>query len=87
MHSILVVDDCSVDRRLVRGLLCCAGNWEIEFADDGQQALEAIAARQPDLVISDLRMPRIDGLQLVRKLKKENPDIPVMLIDEATVED
>jgi CheY-like chemotaxis protein/anti-sigma regulatory factor (Ser/Thr protein kinase) len=69
-----------VDRRLVRGLLCCGGDWDIQFAEDGELALEAVAKKPPDLVISDLQMPRIDGLQLVRLLKKKHPDVPVMLI-------
>lgn len=80
MHSILVVDDCSVDRRLVRGLLCCGGDWDIRFAEDGAEALEAIEKDPPDLVITDLQMPRVDGLQLVRRLKKRHPEIPVVLI-------
>lgn len=80
MHSILVVDDCSVDRRLIRGLLCCGGEWDIRFADDGAQALESIEANPPDLVITDLQMPRLDGLQLVRRMRKKHAQIPVMLI-------
>jgi CheY-like chemotaxis protein len=80
MTSILVVDDCSIDRRLVRGLLCCVSDWEIRTADDGAAALEAISDRVPDLVITDLQMPRVDGLQLVRALKRMRPQIPVVLI-------
>jgi CheY-like chemotaxis protein/anti-sigma regulatory factor (Ser/Thr protein kinase) len=80
MHSILVVDDCSVDRRLVRGLLCCGGDWDIRFAEDGAAALDAVANDPPDLIITDLQMPRVDGLQLVQELKKLHPDIPVVLI-------
>jgi CheY-like chemotaxis protein/anti-sigma regulatory factor (Ser/Thr protein kinase) len=80
MTSILVVDDCSVDRRLVRGLLCCVADWEIRFAEDGSQALESISACRPDLVITDLQMPKVDGLQLVRALKRMRPQIPVVLM-------
>lgn len=80
MHSILVVDDCSVDRRLIRGLLCCGGDWEIRFAEDGEEALELIGQSPPDLVISDLQMPRLDGLQLVRRMRKKHPGIPIILI-------
>ncbi len=80
MTSILVVDDCSVDRRLVRGLLCCVADWEIRFAEDGSEALESISKNRPDLVITDLQMPHVDGLQLVRALKRMRPQIPVVLM-------
>jgi CheY-like chemotaxis protein/anti-sigma regulatory factor (Ser/Thr protein kinase) len=80
MTTILVVDDCSIDRRLVGGLLCCAADWEIRFAEDGADALESISKSPPDLVITDLQMPRVDGLQLVRALKRMRPRIPVVLI-------
>lgn len=80
MTSILVVDDCSVDRRLVRGLLCCVSDWEIRLAEDGSQALEAISQNRPDLVITDLQMPNVNGLQLVRALKRMRPQIPVVLM-------
>ncbi|MEQ8786589.1 MAG: response regulator [Pirellulaceae bacterium] len=77
---ILVVDDSQVDRLLVAGLLRKNLNCEIDFAENGRQALESIAAAPPDLVITDLVMPEMDGLRLVQALRKRFPHIPAVLL-------
>lgn len=80
MTSILVVDDCSVDRRLVGGLLRCVPEWQVSFADNGQQALQKLEKQLPDVIVTDLQMPLVDGLELVRIVKARYPDLPVVLI-------
>jgi CheY-like chemotaxis protein/anti-sigma regulatory factor (Ser/Thr protein kinase) len=80
MPSILVVDDCSIDRRLVGGLLCCVPGWELRFACDGEEAWREIVACPPDVVVTDLQMPHLDGLELVRRVKQHFPNLPVILI-------
>jgi CheY-like chemotaxis protein len=76
----LVVDDSKVDRRIVGGLLEKDPFLQLDFAEDGQQALERIRAGMPNLVLTDLRMPNLDGLQLVRAAAQEFPLLPVILI-------
>lgn len=85
MPKILVVEDSSVDRMLVGGLLGKEPTWEIEFAIDGQEGLDRIRASDadnslPDVIVTDLQMPRMDGLELVRNVRQSYPQVPVVLI-------
>ena len=77
---ILVVDDNADMRRyLVRVL---QGHWQVDTASDGAAALERIRERPPDLIITDIMMPRIDGLELLRRVRTETAteQIPVLLL-------
>jgi CheY-like chemotaxis protein len=80
MASILVVDDSAVDRRLAGGLLEKGTYLEVRYAENGQMALKEIDREPPDVVVTDLQMPEMDGLQLVLKIAQDNPDIPVVLM-------
>ena len=78
--SVLVVDDSATDRRLVGGLLQRSGGLSIEFAVDGKDAINRFQEAIPDLVVSDLIMPEMDGLGLVAAVKSEFPLVPVVLM-------
>ncbi len=80
MAIVLVVDDTAVDRRLAGGLLEKSDNLEVVYANNGGEALDSIRQNAPDLVLTDLQMPDIDGLQLVTTITEEYPDIPVVLM-------
>ena len=80
MTTVLVVDDSAIDRRLVGGLLRKASDWEIEYAADGAEALEESEKTLPDLIVTDLHMPRMDGLELVRAMRERHPEVPVILM-------
>lgn len=80
MATILVVDDTAVDRRLAGGLLERAPNINVCYAENGRDALVQIDARLPDLVVTDLQMPEIDGLELVTQIGDRYPDVPVVLM-------
>ena len=80
MVSILVVDDSALDRRLVGGLLTKAGPWTIEYAEDGQQALDKAQVCKPDLIVTDLQMPHVNGLELVQSIRESHPGLPVILM-------
>ncbi len=80
MTTVLVVDDSAIDRRLVGGLLRKASDWEIEYAADGAEALEGSEKSLPDLIVTDLHMPRMDGLELVRAMRERHPEVPVILM-------
>ncbi len=86
--NILVVDDLQLERLLIEGLLAKTPDYRVQLASDGRQALEKIAAETPDLVVTDLVMPHIDGLELVRTIRQQYPDLPVILMtaygDETT---
>ena len=90
MTTVLVVDDSAVDRRLVGGILDKSdegGAWEVVYATDGLEALTQIEEHVPDVIITDMQMPQMDGLQLVAKVKKEYPLIPVVLMTAQGSED
>jgi len=78
---ILVVDDMEANRRLIASFLMRDG-YHVRFAEDGQAALDIIARDQPDLVLMDVMMPRLNGFDACHALK-QNPAtrlIPVVLI-------
>src|SRR5580698_6254033 len=77
--TILVVDDSLVDRRLAGRLLEKEGEWQVSYAADGAQALDAMSRSLPQAVLTDLQMPVMDGLALVERMRKEFPRIPVIL--------
>jgi PAS domain S-box-containing protein len=77
---VLVVEDDEVVRRMTARALTDAGYVTLE-AEDGRSALDLIAAgERPDLVVTDLGMPRMDGSELARRLRAELPELPVLLI-------
>ncbi len=82
MPKILVVDDSSVDRILVGGLLGKEPTWQIEFAVDGKEGFGRLSdvATTPDVIVTDLQMPKMDGLELVRQVRKSHPLTPIVLI-------
>lgn len=80
MPTILVVDDSAVDRRLVGRLLEQDGDLEVEYAAHGGEALTKIEHTVLDLVVTDLIMPEMDGLQLVATVRSQHPLLPVILM-------
>jgi CheY-like chemotaxis protein/anti-sigma regulatory factor (Ser/Thr protein kinase) len=91
MPTVLVVDDSRIDQRLVGSLLEKTPKLEIEFASNGVEALERIKSNPPDLVITDLFMPEMDGMQLLAEVGRADPLVPVVLMtgngsDEIAVE-
>ncbi len=80
MTTILVVDDAAVDRRLVGELLAEEADLQVEYAVHGAEALDCMAQSVPDLVLTDLIMPEMDGLELVAAVRKEYPLVPVILM-------
>ena len=80
MPTLLVVDDAEVDRRLIASLLEKQTDLEIQFAANGKQAMQSIRQDTPDLVLTDIVMPEMDGLQLLRQIRSLHPGTPVMLL-------
>lgn len=86
MTTVLVVDDSPVDRKIAGGILKSEG-VKVSYATNGQEALDQMAAELPDFVLTDMQMPVMDGLELVRQVKKNYPWIPVILITRAGSEE
>src|SRR5512140_1268582 len=76
---ILIVDDEETTRELFAELLQRWG-YDVDQTADGHEALKIAAETHPDVIISDLVMPKLDGLSLVRALREEQPDTPVVII-------
>jgi EAL domain-containing protein (putative c-di-GMP-specific phosphodiesterase class I) len=76
---ILVADDDAALRRLMSRLLRDAGH-EVLLASDGAEALRAFAEGHVDLIVSDISMPQMDGVTLLRRVRELNEDIPFILL-------
>jgi two-component system response regulator MprA len=78
--DILVVDDEPAVRESLRRALELEG-YRVELAEDGQQALDRLRRDpQPDAVVLDVLMPRLDGLQTCRRLRREGSTVPVLML-------
>ena len=80
MSTILVVDDSLTERRLMGGWLERNGGFSVAYAADGQEALQWLRANRADLVLTDMQMPNMNGLELVTAVRNEFPALPVVLI-------
>jgi two-component system response regulator MprA len=76
---ILVVDDDRAVRESLRRSLEFNG-YQVELASDGAQALEAIIANRPDAMVLDVMMPRLDGLEVARRLRSTGDDLPILVL-------
>jgi CheY-like chemotaxis protein len=87
MPTVLVVDDSPIDRRLAGGLLEKHFACEVQYAVDGKEALQQMSLVLPDLVLTDLQMPQMNGLELVAAVKNDYPFVPVVLMTAQGSED
>jgi DNA-binding response OmpR family regulator len=78
LNKVLVVDDSRVIRRLLVELLEISG-LETCSASDGWEAIEVFQREQPDLLISDLHMPKMNGFELTRKVRAFS-DVPILIL-------
>lgn len=90
MDRILVVEVSRDESLALKKLLEKAG-FRIDLASNGREALESIASSRPDLVLTDLEMPEVGGIELVETVRLEYPGLPVILMtaqgsEEATME-
>jgi two-component system response regulator MprA len=76
---ILVVDDDRAVRESLRRSLEFNG-YQVELAGDGAQALEMVIADRPDAMILDVMMPRLDGLEVARRLRSTGDDLPILVL-------
>lgn len=77
--KLLVVDDSGSNRRLLQAIFGSAG-CDVALAESGDEALPALEAHAPDIVLLDLRMPGIDGIQTLRRLRPAAPNTPILML-------
>jgi CheY-like chemotaxis protein/anti-sigma regulatory factor (Ser/Thr protein kinase) len=80
MVRILVVDDLRVDRDVMVSLLSKIPEWDVETANDGHDALTKAEGCLPDVVVTDLQMPELNGFELVAAIRNRFPFLPVILV-------
>jgi len=81
MFKILIVEDEATIRRVLSKILLEENqNYQIEEASDGLQALEKIKKDDFDLILCDIKMPKLDGIELLEAVKKYNPEISIIMI-------
>ena len=81
MSRILIVEDEAAIRRVLSKILSEENeNYQVEEAEDGLHALEKIKSADYDLVLCDIKMPKMDGEELLQEVKKIKPEIPMVMI-------
>jgi CheY-like chemotaxis protein/anti-sigma regulatory factor (Ser/Thr protein kinase) len=80
MTTILVVDDSNVDRTLAAGLLAREAGLDVIQATDGKSALALIKVTAPDVIVTDMQMPEMNGLELIAAVRKSHSHIPVIMM-------
>jgi len=76
--TVLVADDNEVAQRLCKRVLEKAG-YSVLIAGDGLQAVELALGRRPEMILMDVAMPGIDGLEAMRRIKAEVPSMPIVI--------
>ena len=87
MTLVLIVDDSPIDRALAGGLLEKQVRCGVAYAEDGEAGLRSIRDLKPDLIITDMQMPVMNGLEMVAKLRKDGIQIPIILMTATGSED
>ncbi|RFZ82606.1 chemotaxis-specific protein-glutamate methyltransferase CheB [Shinella sp. WSJ-2] len=85
MIRLLIVEDSALMRKLMGQIFRAEGDFEIEFARDGVEALEIIARFRPDVVTLDVHMPSMDGLTCLDRIMLEHP-CPVVMVSALTAD-
>ena len=78
-NKILIVDDASFMRMMIKDILTKNGFEIAGEAENGAKAIEKFKELQPDLVIMDITMPEVDGIQAVKEIKKIDPDSKIVM--------
>ena len=86
--KILIIDDSKIFRNILINTLKSGGYEDIEFATDGTEGLEKIKQEQFDLIISDINMPQMNGIEMVKEIRKlqNYKDTPILISSTETNE-
>ena len=79
MSNILIIDDEKAIRKTLMEILSFEG-YKIDEASDGEEGLKRFSEKSYDLVLCDIKMPKLDGIEFLEKAKMLNPDIPIIMI-------
>jgi len=87
MKRVLVADDHSLFRDGITSLLEAAGYEVVGQVGDGEQAIDAVQRLEPELILLDISMPKISGLEALKKIKIDFPDIQVVMLTVSSEDD
>jgi DNA-binding NtrC family response regulator len=79
MSTLLIIDDERAIRKTLSEILTFEG-YKIEEASDGEEGLKKFSEKTYDVVLCDIKMPKIDGLEFLQKAVEKNPDVPIIMI-------
>ncbi|MDR3713867.1 MAG: sigma-54 dependent transcriptional regulator [Puia sp.] len=79
MSNILIIDDEKAIRKTLSEILSYEG-YKIDEAGDGEEGLKKFKEKEYDVILCDIKMPKIDGIEFLEKAKEANPDIPIIMI-------
>ena len=79
MADILIIDDEKAIRKTLSEILSFEG-YKIEEASDGEEGLKKFKEKNYDVVLCDIKMPKLDGIEFLQKASEKNPDVPVIII-------
>lgn len=79
MPNILIIDDERAIRNVLKDILSNEG-FKVEEAADGEEGLKKFASNTYDVVLCDIKMPKLDGIEFLQKVTESNPDVPVIMI-------
>jgi len=84
MAKILLIEDSAFERKAIINMLKKAGYSDFVEAEDGEKGLQAYKSEKPDLVLLDLRLPGMDGLETFKELKKADAGVKVIVVTIVT---
>ena len=79
MSNILIIDDEKAIRKTLSEILSYEG-YKIDEAGDGEEGLKKVKEKEYDVILCDIKMPKIDGIEFLEKAKEIGPDIPIIMI-------
>ncbi len=80
MQTVLAVDDSETMRQMVKMTLQ-TGNYQVVLAGDGEEGLSKfISTHDVDLVVTDINMPKMDGIGLIREIRLRNKEVPILAL-------
>jgi two-component system nitrogen regulation response regulator NtrX len=79
MSSILIIDDEKAIRKTLSEILSYEG-YKIDESGDGEEGLRKFREKEYDVILCDIKMPKVDGIEFLEKAKESNPDIPIIMI-------
>ena len=81
MSKILIIEDESAIRRVLKRIIADENKlYEVDEAEDGLQGIEIVKSKDYDLILCDIKMPKMDGVEVLEKMKILKPEIPVIMI-------